>query len=377
MSSNSNSEKNDPFPEFQDKPTSDTDEMVFDDLFQQSPAKPSDTEGENFLHAEKADDDSLWAVEPDRKTASQEPLEARTESSDADKEASAVQEMEDISDVLGDLAAEEEKLKGGASEQLEQNDDLWDADETSSDVPLFEEFADDLAEIEQKKAEEHKPRPTEPVSTPLIEEVTEGQADTVGDGPVAGQVSDVREENVVSISTGIALAGIAGSVLLSVAAVFVFWQLSDVPTVPAPPALSRVEAPQDAAQAHQDILSKELGKRPDTSVEPRGGESTKSVQGERITLAPFLIPATQHGQPVFLSLQVDLLCENDEIEAGLLRKEAWLRDSIYRELKGLEIGSNDLNPFLLHYKTPLIQRINTDIAPYAVQDVILIGSILK
>lgn len=372
MSSDSTPGNTDPFPELKDKP--EADEMALDDLFEPD-SKPATQEKSGDSNASLSDD-PLWANDAGQDTTLKEPQKDLSQGAQDLNETG--QGFDDVSDLLAEVVVEEDKLKAKLEDDsLEKGDDLWDAGDAGSDVPLFEEFADDLAEIEQKKSEGY--RPPEPNQEKVAEDIVPEQEDVSetqqeksnAELEQGGEVN--KEEGVVSISSGVALIAIAASVVLSAAGVFVFWLLSDVPKPPVPSAVSQ----PTVSNTPQDI-PKELGKRPEKSLAAPGvHEKVATPKGERITLAPFLIPATQHGQPVFLSLQVDLLCENDEVESGLLRKEAWLRDSIYRELKGIEISSNELNPLLQRYKAPLIQRINTDLAPYAVQDVIIIGSLLK
>ena len=60
-----------------------------------------------------------------------------------------------------------------------------------------------------------------------------------------------------------------------------------------------------------------------------------------------------------------------------MQKEVWIRDIIYRELKGLDISKGPQENILAQYQKPIVDRINTEFAPLKIEDVRLVGSLLR
>lgn len=96
-----------------------------------------------------------------------------------------------------------------------------------------------------------------------------------------------------------------------------------------------------------------------------------------IDLAPFLIPAQRDKELVFLKLQVELIVSDAETKNAVRKKEAWVRDTISRELQGIDISSGIQEKFLMQYRQPIVRCLNHDLAPLRVTDVRLRGYMMK
>jgi len=98
---------------------------------------------------------------------------------------------------------------------------------------------------------------------------------------------------------------------------------------------------------------------------------------QTLDLAPFLIPAQRDKELVFLKLQVELIVSDAETKNAVRKKEAWVRDTISRELQGIDISSGIQEKFLMQYRQPIVRRLNHDLAPLIVKDVRLRGYMMK
>ena len=98
---------------------------------------------------------------------------------------------------------------------------------------------------------------------------------------------------------------------------------------------------------------------------------------ENYPLEPFLILAQQSSGPVFLRLNIELLIKDMNMKDKIFKKEAWIRDSIYNSLKGMDLPDNFDNLYLQKNKNLLISGINKEIAPLKVEDIRLKGNLLK
>ncbi len=98
---------------------------------------------------------------------------------------------------------------------------------------------------------------------------------------------------------------------------------------------------------------------------------------ESMTLAPFIIPVQKQGELVFFKLTVELIVPDIVTKQELKKREAWVRDAIYTELKGIDVGPGLKGEFLLRYRRPLMKRIEKELAPLEIKDVRLMGYVLK
>jgi flagellar basal body-associated protein FliL len=98
---------------------------------------------------------------------------------------------------------------------------------------------------------------------------------------------------------------------------------------------------------------------------------------ETLDLDPFLIPAQRNKGMIFFKLQVKLIVSDAKTKYAIRRKEAWVRDTIYRELKGIDISSGIQKNFLMQYRQPIVRCLNIELAPLRVEDVRLKGNLMK
>ncbi|NDY43102.1 flagellar basal body-associated FliL family protein, partial [Dissulfurirhabdus thermomarina] len=106
--------------------------------------------------------------------------------------------------------------------------------------------------------------------------------------------------------------------------------------------------------------------------------ATAKPEGRAIlTLDPFLIPAHRSGEMVFFKLQAELVVPDISTRQALRRKEAWVRDAIYQELKDIDVSEGLQGNLLYRYRRPILDRLNREFAPLEVEDVRLMGFLMK
>ena len=98
---------------------------------------------------------------------------------------------------------------------------------------------------------------------------------------------------------------------------------------------------------------------------------------ETMDLDPFLIPAQRDKEMIFFKLQVELIVSDAKTKQAIRKKEAWVRDIIYRELKGIDISSGIQKNFLMQYRQPIVRCLNHELAPLRVEDIRLKGYLMK
>lgn len=98
---------------------------------------------------------------------------------------------------------------------------------------------------------------------------------------------------------------------------------------------------------------------------------------ETLDLDPFLIPAQRNKEMIFFKLQVELIVSDAKTKQAIRKKEAWARDIIYRELKGIDISSGIQKNFLMQYRQPIVRCLNHELAPLRVEDIRLKGYLMK
>ena len=98
---------------------------------------------------------------------------------------------------------------------------------------------------------------------------------------------------------------------------------------------------------------------------------------EAMDLDPFLIPAQRDKKMIFFKLQVELIVSDAKTQHAIRKKEAWVRDTIYRELKGIDISSGIQENFLMQYRQPIVRCLNHEFAPLRVEDIRLKGYLMK
>lgn len=101
------------------------------------------------------------------------------------------------------------------------------------------------------------------------------------------------------------------------------------------------------------------------------------VDFETMDLDPFLMPAQRDKEMIFFKLQVQLIVSDAEAKHAIQKKEAWVRDIIYRELKGIDISSGIQKNFLAQYRQPIVRCLNHELAPLRVEDIRLKGDLMN
>jgi hypothetical protein len=107
------------------------------------------------------------------------------------------------------------------------------------------------------------------------------------------------------------------------------------------------------------------------------GKATGEI--DSLMLHSFLIPSKLGGETVFYKLRVELVVKDTSTKHALARREAWVRDIVYQELKGMRISRGSKGDVLARYKKPLLERLNKALRPYGIDiiDVRMSGYILK
>lgn len=280
-------------------------------------------------------------------------------------------EREDVSDA--EVGAEEKKAE----------DELWDEGGDFEEVPLFEEFASKIAEAESKPK-----NIVDELSSEL--EAAVAESSQVSEDDNTQEVEDSQPQTLPSMSPVVAWVVSAIAVLSILGGGWFLWKMYSRASIPPMPVSNQKHLqPQAALPSHQvtnaappKTSANVAPSVPASSVQvpsehPKIAETPRLAPLEYISLAPFLIPAQQGGEPVFLKLQVELVCKDKQMKDELSRKETWVRDVIYREMKGVDLSSGLQDNSISRFRRPIMDRINRELAPLYVDDVRLMGTLLK
>ncbi len=273
------------------------------------------------------------------------------------------------------------------------DDELWD-DSGEDDIPLFDDEPD-------------VPEPHGPGArvASAARDASEGQTDGASAETVAGQGADqdhsqgdesmqagedeADPEDIIVIG-GIGpawlpyfISGVASIVLLG--GIFVLWGMlsSPVVTVAATDTQAVSSNLPSGQQSHEQTarVEKEPVSRAQSKDEVTPVGDVLPIEGrqevETFDLAPFIIPVMRQGELVFFKLTVELVVPDMQTKQELKKREAWVRDAIYTELKGIDVGPGTKGEFLLNYRRPLKKRIEKELAPLEIRDVRLMGYVLK
>lgn len=280
------------------------------------------------------------------------------------------------------------------------DDELWEDDDIE-EIPLFEEeFLEQELETEKSvdksgeaetvneedseagidknpKAEIHEEEQVEAAHRDTVEKPAAAELqrppETAAAAGTLGQREDEQKEQQQKGSTARRSEGLKNllpwiatgiAAALSAAAILTIWLIAsraDIPnkTVSEPPS-GQTDVQQPSSQA-----ALTLSQRPvrDTA--------------QAIDLAPFLIPAHKSGELVFFKLQVELIVPNATTKQKLLKREAWIRDIIYQGLKGINISKGIRGDILTRYRRPLLERLNREMTPLRIEDIRLMGVLLR
>ncbi len=274
------------------------------------------------------------------------------------------------------------------------DDELWEDTDGLDEVPLFDEeelIGDGPAEDEQAatKIEDDAAR--------NMADREQGQPGSVRPDSSSGRTSDENERpgdvsaegEPVQSDEPVAddlftfppwltwvISGI-GFVFI-IAGILVLWELAgpylrgeatDVAVAGDTSGVSRQKADIVQSDEGSSNGSKDHGNTLQSKWPSRGIEA--------IDLAPFLIPAQREGELVFFKLKVELIVPDATTKHALKKKEAWVRDIIYTQLKGIDVNPGEKGNILLKYRRPLLKKLNKRLSPLEIQDIRIMGFLLK
>lgn len=259
-------------------------------------------------------------------------------------------------------------------ESLEKSDDeLWDPSSELDDVSLLDEFAEELEELE-KSEKEKKDKYSDDLSEilNLDEALRAEEKKTEEEEATPPVVAEERESHLLRF---LPIAVSAISLAFLATGVYVFFTLFEgAKSTIKPPA---GETPK--TKVDEPIKKEPKDKEPKDApkVEDKTSQQIQLPHFESLALSSFIIPAVQNGQLVFLNLQITLLVLDESTKKQLLQRETRIRDAIYRELKGVDVSKGVSENTLIMLRKPIIDRINSEIAPLKVEDIRISGYILK
>lgn len=328
----------------------------------------------------------------DKKSGSQTPGTIEAEELDLFEELN-ISESTDKGMQGDDLSPKNEKeiTSDELSEKSPVEDELWDSGDKIDNVPLFEEFASELLEHDERGGE---PLPEPDIQSEIQsnDSVANIYSESEHESEITDQLTkksddienteeaineDVNEKiRQIEIGTEnpLLLWGLIGIVLvLIIAGGAAVWKMTGTTLNPSTTSNSYQKIIANENTKHQQSTD---NKKPASNVN-QSGELQKTPDFNKITLAPFLIPARQNGEMAFFNLQVELLAKDQKTADALQQKEIWIRDIIYRELKDIDISKGLQKDLLAQYQKPIIDHINTELTPLRVEDVRLSGSLIK
>lgn len=285
-----------------------------------------------------------------------------------------------------EASTDPERMDDQASDMEEDSlfslsdDELWDEEGDLADISLFEKeleqgtFETDAAaaggDAKQSVGDGEPPREGDTLATPKTEGA-EAEASSTDELSAAGESKPLEQPWLPWAAAGVAA-------VFLVAGLLVLWHLI-APQIQNQvlkgTGMARTGAASQYAVGLGDGLQ-EIRIGPGGQAEP--AERSRLLPAlEIITLDPFLIPAQQSGELVFLKAQVELLVQGQGTLRKIKRKETWVRDLIYQELKGIDIKPAIQGDFLQQFRRPIQDTLNQELAPLKVSEVKLMGFLLK
>ena len=263
-----------------------------------------------------------------------------------------------------------------------EDDELWDEGE-AEEIPLFEEeLLSEISEEEEQEQQdqqdknkvEGEERATDDSSLEAQEskevqdesDLDQGQEQSI---PSSEQHDEANEkEPDPSLFSALLPWLITGlSSILTILAIVTIWFLWHSSPMTERQVIASHDVIKPKASSRDDIQQAHSQQSPRVTVS----------QQEAIDLAPFIIPGKSDGELVFFKLQVELVVPDATTKQELLRRQAWLRDIIYQELKGLDISRGVQGDILSRYRGPLLSRLNREFSPLKIEDIRLMGYLLR
>ncbi len=255
-----------------------------------------------------------------------------------------------------DQGIPEEEALEKAFDAAMADDELWDESGDLEDIPLFQE----LEKRDSKEEAQGEGASSEGAAAPAEGDSKEEET-TAEEEEFKRRPADDEALTITIPDSWLPFAG-GGAGVLALAALFLLWHIAATP----PPNISPTPAKQ-VAQAVQGVKPTAMSSE----------QVVRSKQVESLALVPFLIPATRNGELVFFKLQVELVTDSETTKHALMRKEAWVRDIIYSKLKGIDLSNGVAGNILLRYRKPIIERINKELKPLHVDDIRMVGVLLR
>ena len=245
--------------------------------------------------------------------------------------------------------------KSGGAETVNGEDSKTGADADLDAEILEEEQAAYEEAVEEPVAAELQQQPETPTEAGTPEQ-HEDKKNGEHQETSTAKPSKGLQSLLPWIATGIAAA-------LSAAAILTIWLIA----------------------SRADIQNKTISEPPSSQAGVHAPSQTSSTlsrnpvrdTAQTIDLAPFLIPAQKSGELVFFKLQVELIVSNATTKQQLLKREAWIRDIIYQELKGIDISKGLSGDILTRCRGPLLERLNKEVTPLRIEDIRLMGFLLR
>ncbi len=303
--------------------------------------------------------------------------------------------LSDKSSVQTEINAESIKDDGGVSVS---DDELWDDSGGLDEIPLFDDLdipeeddkeeGKDLEDRDEKdkadKQAKDDKKASDSVEEPLIDEddetdTKEKEPSDEGQEEDDGDIKkDIKSLKSLILSTPFIATSI--SILLFIIGLITLIRL----IIAEPPIL-----PYYAAYENQAALKGKIG--PNNILKQDNKITTKDTAEQKgystsnapkrslfaMNLDPFIIPAQMSGDLVFFKLKTELIFSSQKAQAAFKENEAWVRDIIYSELKGINISAGLTKATLMSHRGPIMKRLNSFLAPYRVEDIRLIGFLLK
>jgi flagellar basal body-associated protein FliL len=256
-----------------------------------------------------------------------------------------------------------------------------DDDETDS-VSLFEDtlIEEELKLAEQAEAEAEAETKTESEAESHEEDLS-GQEDTESELDENAQeeddAHDIKSLSFANVPSWLPWTITAFSLLLTITGGVVLWSLS---TSPLPDEYIEAKATGFATPVEPTRQNISQPPSPENNMEMAEQEEEeirKEFNLSTLTLTPFLIPVQKEGELVFLKLRVELILPDQKTLFAIRKRKAWIRDAVYSVLKGIELKPGMKGDVLLRYRRPVLEKLNKEFAPLEIQDIRLMGVMLK
>ena len=326
------------------------------------------------------EDEELWELEEiplniDDEEEDEINLEEELEENKLEKESDHSSQVEENKEAANTESKDEIGIEV-------EDDELWE-DEEVEEIPLFEEeLLNEIKKDEEKEEEKSKKDDKAHITSEESKSVevessieSENKDDNKGVKKDIESVEEAEKSEVVDDNNRQELLQKVFSLLpwiitffstifciIAILTIINLWQSASSDN-------TYEESPK---QSVNEGLAAPINKQPTNHPLKK-----QTVTRQSVDLAPFIIPGRSGGELVFFKLQVELIVPDAITKQALLRRQAWVRDIIYQELKGLDISSGIRGDVLQKYRRPLIVKLNKALSPIKIEDIRLMGYILR